>query len=78
MCIRDSVYTPGGYEEHLEKRYPVLYLQHGGGENEVGWIWQGKLANIADNLIAKGQMKEMMLDETTRSHIEEELSLIHI
>ena len=55
------VYTPAGYEEHLEKRYPVLYLQHGGGENEVGWIWQGKLANIADNLIAKGQMKEMIV-----------------
>ena len=55
------VYTPAGYEEHLEKRYPVLYLQHGGGENEVGWIWQGKLVNIADNLIAKGQMKEMIV-----------------
>ncbi len=55
------VYTPAGYEEHPEKRYPVLYLQHGGGENEVGWIWQGKLANIADNLIAKGQMKEMIV-----------------
>ena len=68
------VYTPAGYEEHLEKRYPVLYLQHGGGENEVGWIWQGKLANIADNLIAKGQMKEMIVVMNTGYA----LSLIHI
>lgn len=31
---------------------PVLYLQHGVGENETGWIWQGKLNYIMDNLIA--------------------------
>ncbi|HKM35707.1 MAG TPA: alpha/beta hydrolase-fold protein [Lachnospiraceae bacterium] len=55
------VYTPPAYEQHPEKKYPVLYLQHGGGENEVGWIWQGKLANIADNLLAAGKMKEMII-----------------
>lgn len=55
------VYTPAGYEEDAQKRYPVLYLQHGGGEDETGWIWQGKLCNIADNLIAAGQMKEMIV-----------------
>lgn len=55
------VYTPASYDECPDKRYPVLYLQHGGGENETGWIWQGKLNNIADNLIAKGQMKEMII-----------------
>lgn len=55
------VYTPAGYDRELEKRYPVLYLQHGGGENEVGWLWQGKLSNIADNLIAAGQMREMII-----------------
>lgn len=55
------VYTPPGYDEAREKRYPVLYLQHGGGENENGWIWQGKLANIADNLLAQGKMKEMII-----------------
>ena len=55
------VYTPASYESQPEKRYPVLYLQHGGGENETGWIWQGKIANLADNLIAAGKMKEMII-----------------
>lgn len=59
------VYTPPTYEEEPDKRYPVLYLQHGGGENEVGWIWQGKIANIADNLLARGQMQEMIIVMTT-------------
>lgn len=55
------VYTPAGYEKNPEKRYPVCYLQHGGGENEMGWIWQGRVANIADNLIAEGKMEEMII-----------------
>jgi enterochelin esterase-like enzyme len=55
------VYTPPGYEEHPEKRYPVLYLQHGGGESETGWIWQGKVNYIMDNLLASGQCKEMII-----------------
>ena len=44
------VYTPPGYDALDGKKYPVLYLQHGGGENEIGWLRQGKIANIADNL----------------------------
>ncbi len=59
------VYTPPTYEKDREKKYPVLYLQHGGGENEVGWIWQGNIANIADNLIAEHKMKEMIIVMTT-------------
>lgn len=55
------VYTPASYEKEPDRRYPVLYLQHGGGENEAGWIWQGKLANLADNLIAAGQIEEMII-----------------
>ncbi|HEX3075598.1 MAG TPA: alpha/beta hydrolase-fold protein [Lachnospiraceae bacterium] len=55
------VYTPPEYDECKEKCYPVLYLQHGGGENEIGWIWQGKIANIADNLIRQGRMKPMII-----------------
>lgn len=55
------VYTPAGYDPFGEKRYPVLYLQHGGGENEIGWLRQGKIANIADNLIADGKMAEMVI-----------------
>jgi enterochelin esterase family protein len=49
------VYTPAGYDENLDKRYPVLYLQHGGGENEYGWPQQGRTAQIMDNLIAEGK-----------------------
>ena len=55
------VYTPPSYGRDLDKRYPVLYLQHGGGEDETGWIWQGKIANIADNLLAQGKMQEMII-----------------
>ena len=49
------VYTPAGYDQDLDRRYPVLYLQHGGGENEYGWAQQGKTAQIMDNLIAEGK-----------------------
>ena len=55
------VYTPPKYDEEPEKRYPVLYIQHGGGENEVGWLWQGKINYIADNLIAEGKIAEMII-----------------
>lgn len=54
------VYTPPGYETG-DKSYPVLYLQHGGGENEIGWLRQGKIANMADELIAGGSMEEMVI-----------------
>ena len=49
------VYTPADYEVNKDKRYPVLYLQHGGGENEYGWPQQGRTAQIMDNLIADGK-----------------------
>lgn len=49
---RCFVYTPPGYDQDIEKRYPVLYLQHGGGENETGWSNQGHANLIMDNLIA--------------------------
>ena len=49
------VYTPAEYDQNPTKRYPVLYLQHGGGENEYGWPQQGKTAQIMDNLIAAGK-----------------------
>ena len=54
------VYTPAGYSKG-KKRYPVLYLQHGGGEDESGWTFQGKTNNIMDNLIAEGKAKEMIV-----------------
>ena len=49
---RCLVYTPPGYMNGRE-RYPVLYLQHGGGENETGWFSSGKINWILDNLIAE-------------------------
>ena len=47
-----NVYTPAGYENG-KKKYPVLYLQHGWGENETSWPVQGKAGLIMDNLIAE-------------------------
>jgi len=55
------VYTPPKYDATAEKRYPVLFIQHGVGESESGWIWNGKLNLILDNLIAEGKCKEMIV-----------------
>ncbi len=55
------VYLPPDYEAQSKKRYPVLYLQHGGGENETGWIRQGRANFILDNLIAAGEAKPMII-----------------
>lgn len=55
-----NVYVPYEYELHREKRYPVLYLLHGSGENEEGWIKQGKANYIMDNLIAEKKAEPMI------------------
>ena len=55
------IYTPPSYESSPERHYPVLYLQHGGGESETGWIWHGKINHILDNLIADGACQEMIV-----------------
>jgi len=55
------VYTPPSYDFEPERRYPVLHIQHGGGENETGWFWQGKINFILDNLIAEGKCPEMIV-----------------
>jgi enterochelin esterase-like enzyme len=55
------VYTPPGYDADPKKRYPVLYLQHGGGEDETGWTRQGYVNFILDNLIAEGKAKAMIV-----------------
>ena len=55
------VYTPAGYNDDLKKRYPVVYIQHGGGEDHRGWVQQGRLANIMDNLIASGRAVPMIV-----------------
>jgi enterochelin esterase-like enzyme len=58
---RAFVYTPPGYDEHLDQRFPVLYLQHGWGENEYGWGQQGRVPEIMDNLIAAGGCKPFLI-----------------
>lgn len=55
------VYTPPGYGQEGDRKYPVLYLQHGGGESESGWLWQGKANLIADNLIAAGECPKLLI-----------------
>jgi len=55
------VYLPPDYEAQPKKRYPVLYLQHGGGEDETGWIRQGRANFILDNLIAAGEARPMII-----------------
>jgi enterochelin esterase-like enzyme len=58
---RAFVYTPPGYDQDLDRRYPVLYLQHGWGENEYGWGVQGRANLIMDNLIAEGKAKPFII-----------------
>ena len=58
---RNFVYTPPGYEQNTSKRYPVLYLQHGGGEDETGWASQGHANLIMDNLIAEGKAEPFII-----------------
>jgi enterochelin esterase-like enzyme len=58
---RAFVYTPPGYDANLEMRYPVLYLQHGWGENEYSWGAQGHANLIMDNLIAEGKTKPFII-----------------
>ncbi len=58
---RAFVYTPPGYDEKRNERYPVLYLQHGGGEDETGWPNQGRVNIIMDNLIAEAKAKPMLI-----------------
>lgn len=58
---RCFVYTPAEYETSPKSKYPVLYLQHGMGEDERGWHEQGHMANILDGQIASGKCKPMIV-----------------
>jgi enterochelin esterase-like enzyme len=55
------IYTPPGYDKDIKKRYPVLYLQHGMGEDRRAWSNQGRANFILDNLIAEGKAKPMII-----------------
>jgi enterochelin esterase-like enzyme len=58
---RAFVYTPPGYEKDIKKKYPVLYLQHGWGEDETAWSNQGRANLIMDNLIAESKIKPFII-----------------
>ena len=58
---RAIVYTPPGYDANEGGRYPVLYLQHGWGEDETAWSVQGRANLIMDNLIAAGQARRFLI-----------------
>lgn len=56
-----NIYAPPGYDKSGGEQYPVLYIQHGGGEDERGWAVQGKTNIILDNLIVEGKAKPMLV-----------------
>jgi len=58
---RAYVYTPPAYGDHAQERYPVLYLQHGWGEDETAWANQGHANLIMDNLIAAGKARPFII-----------------
>ncbi len=58
---RAFVYTPPGYDRNQRERYPVLYLQHGWGEDETAWSNQGHANLIMDNLIATGKARPFII-----------------
>ena len=58
---RTYVYTPPDYDLNTKAKYPVLYLLHGWGENELGWHTQGHVDVIMDNLIAEKKAKPMII-----------------
>lgn len=61
MWRRAYVYAPPGYDVDRDAKYPVLYLQHGAGEDERGWSTQGRVAFIMDNLIAERKARPMLV-----------------
>ena len=61
---RAFVYTPPDYDKKTSKHYPVLYLQHGWGEDETAWFNQGHANLIMDNLIAEGKSKPFIIVTT--------------
>ncbi len=55
------IYTPPGFDASGKTKYPVLYLIHGGSDTEETWTKVGKANLIADNLIAQGKAKPMII-----------------
>lgn len=57
---RMHVYTPPGYDGSVD-RYPVLYLLHGGGDDDSGWSTIGRAGFIVDNLLASGKVRPLIV-----------------
>ena len=62
---RVHVYTPAGYGTST-KKYPVLYLLHGAGDNDAHWSQLGRANVIADNLLADGKIVPMLIVDDRR------------
>ncbi len=73
---RAYIYCPPGYDTSTES-YPVLYLQHGGGEDERGWATQGLTDVIMDNLIAQGKATPMLIVMADGNSIDFEKELLN-
>ncbi len=58
---RVYIYTPPEYDTKTDKKYPVLYLRHGGGGNETSWYNEGRAGIIMDNLLAKNMAEPMLI-----------------
>ena len=66
---RMHVYLPPGYDTDTAKRYPVLYLNHGGGENDSHWTAKGFTHCVLDNLIAAGKARPMIVAMPDTGHV---------
>jgi enterochelin esterase family protein len=56
-----DIYTPPGYDQQTDVKYPVLFLQHGSGDNQSTWTAHGRAHWILDNLIAQGKARPMLV-----------------
>ncbi len=56
-----SIYLPPGYEQNAERKYPILYLLHGGGGNHKNWPERGHVGDVANQLIASKEAAEMII-----------------
>lgn len=73
---RIFVYTPPGYDNQANARLPVLYLRHGGGQDETGWVIGGRITAIMDNLIAAGKAKPMLVVMDSNSAVKPDGSVL--
>ena len=56
-----NIFLPKSYETEVNNKYPILYLLHGMGDTHLGWAGRGHLKDVADQLIASGEMCEMII-----------------